>query len=98
MVGMECLQLRTINLQAFKRTKPCAEEPVGCWRRLRAFSPRGKDLGAGRDRALHTAETASVERWSLRFYQILDFFYFCSNLTTLPAFSPTQHPHGSRSM
>lgn len=76
MVGMECLQLRTINLQAFKRTKPCAEEPVGCWRRLRAFSPRGKELGAGRDRALHTAETASVERWSLRFYQILEFGFF----------------------
>lgn len=64
MVKMECLQLRTINLQAFKRTKPCAEEPVGCWRRLLAFSPEGKELGAGRDRVLHAAETASGEEGS----------------------------------
>lgn len=73
---MECLQLRTINLQAFKRTKPCAEEPVGCWRRLQAFSPKGKELGAGRERALHKAETARVERRDLRFYEILGFWIF----------------------
>lgn len=34
----------------FQGTKPCAEKPVGCWRRFWAFFPRGKELGAGRDR------------------------------------------------
>lgn len=94
MVGMECLQLRTINLQAFKRTKPCAEEPVGCLRRLRAFSPRGKELGAGRDsRDCLSGEEASGS------YQVLGFgfFHYCSNLTSLPTFSSTRHPHRSRS-
>lgn len=47
MVGMECLQLRTINLQAFKRTKPCAEEPVGCWRRLGHSLLEGGSWGQG---------------------------------------------------
>jgi hypothetical protein len=41
-----------------------------------------------------------VERSNRRFYEILGFGFLhsFSNPISLPTFSPTEHPHGSRSM
>lgn len=74
----------------FQEDKALCRRASGVLEEAGAFSPRG------RNRALHTAETAWVEKRSLWFYQILGlgFFHFCSNVTSPPAFSPTQHPMG----
>lgn len=42
----------------FQEDKALCRRASGVLEEAGAFSPRGRELGTGRDRALHTAETA----------------------------------------
>lgn len=64
-MGVECLQLKTVNLQAFQEDKASGREVWGVEGGPGQSSPSGQDLGVGRGRSCADREVGYMERWAL---------------------------------